>query len=253
MKARYTVIDGEIIAEKRSSVRSLYVPDPLGSTRGLINNAQTQTDTFSYWPYGEQQSRTGTTSTPFQFVGTPGYYLNTSGKEYVRARYLDKSKGRWLTQDPVGYQGESLNLYWYVANSPVNFTDPLGLGIDFTIPGYKYCGPNLGRKYDPCAAPGNKPGDPPDPKNCIDQCCKDHDCCWDKVKKADPKVDCGAFDYKKKPPWTTNNEACNACNRSFCDCVNNQDCPAKDKLCQFGKNLILGSACKKGGRVAFPQ
>ena len=30
MKTRYTVLDGEIIAEKRSGVRKQYVPDPLG-------------------------------------------------------------------------------------------------------------------------------------------------------------------------------------------------------------------------------
>lgn len=48
MKARYTVIDGEVIAEKRNGVRSLYVPDPLGSTRALLDNTQAQTDTFSY-------------------------------------------------------------------------------------------------------------------------------------------------------------------------------------------------------------
>ena len=62
MKARYTVIDGEIIAEKRNGVRSLYVPDPLGSTVALLDNTQAQTDTFSYWPYGENDTRTGATA-----------------------------------------------------------------------------------------------------------------------------------------------------------------------------------------------
>ena len=73
MKARYTVVDGEIIAEKRNGVRRTYVPDPLGSTVALLDNTQAQTDTFSYWPYGEVSARTGTTGTPFQYVGTRGY------------------------------------------------------------------------------------------------------------------------------------------------------------------------------------
>ena len=64
MKARYTVIDGEVIAEKRNGVRSLYVPDPLGSTVALLDSTQAQTDTFSYWPYGENDARTGATATP---------------------------------------------------------------------------------------------------------------------------------------------------------------------------------------------
>ena len=136
MKARYTVVNGEIIAEKRSGVRSLYVPDPLGSTRGLINNAQTQTDTFSYWPYGEQQSRTGTTTTPFQFVGTLGYHLDSGqgAKTYVRARYLNAAKGRWITRDPFGLEGD-YNLYRYVENRPTNWTDPYGLQAAICIEG----------------------------------------------------------------------------------------------------------------------
>src|SRR5438876_9198170 len=93
---RYTTVNGEIIAEKRNGVRKFYVPDPLGSTVALLDNTQAQTDTFSYWPYGEQRTRTGTTATPFQYVGTQGYYRDSASKTYVRARVLDTQKGRWL-------------------------------------------------------------------------------------------------------------------------------------------------------------
>src|SRR2546430_11868769 len=93
---RYTVIDGEIIAEKRNGVRSLYVPDPLGSTVALLDNTQAQTDTFGYWPYGENNGRTGSTATSFQFVGTAGYYRDNSTRAYVRERVLDIPSGRWV-------------------------------------------------------------------------------------------------------------------------------------------------------------
>ena len=106
MKARYTVIGGEVIAEKRGGARKLYVPDPLGSTVALLDSSQVQTDTFAYWPYGEEQSRTGTTPTPFRFVGTAGYYRDTSSKTYVRARYLDTEKTRWLTEDPLSQKAQ---------------------------------------------------------------------------------------------------------------------------------------------------
>src|SRR5438067_6061627 len=101
MRVRYTVVGGEVIAEKRAGVRRLYVPDPLGSTVALLDNTQTQTDTFAYWPYGEERSRTGTTPTPFRFVGTAGYYRDSGSRVYVRARHLDISKGRWLVRDPL--------------------------------------------------------------------------------------------------------------------------------------------------------
>lgn len=123
---RYTVIDGEIMAEKRNGVRSLYVPDPLGSTVALLDNTQATTDTFGYWPYGENDGRTGTTPTPFQFVGTAGYYRDSASRTYVRARALDMQQGRWATQDPMSFDGGDNNFYVYVRNRPADQTDPTG-------------------------------------------------------------------------------------------------------------------------------
>jgi RHS repeat-associated protein len=123
---RYTTVNGKVIAEKRGGVRSLYVPDPLGSTVALLDNTQSQTDTFTYWPYGEENVRTGTTPTPFRFVGTAGYYRDSTSKTYVRARHLDTQKGRWLTQDPIGFEGGDWNLYRYAGNNPQTFKDRTG-------------------------------------------------------------------------------------------------------------------------------
>src|ERR1051326_2537267 len=123
---RYTTVNGEVIAEKRGEVRKFYVPDPLGSTVALLDNTQAQTDTFSYWPYGEQRTRTGTTATPFQFVGTAGYYRDSASKTYVRARYLDTVKTRWLTADPILFDADDANFYRYVVNNAATLTDPSG-------------------------------------------------------------------------------------------------------------------------------
>jgi len=77
-------------------VRSLYVPDPLGSTVALLDNTQTKSDTFSYWPYGENDARTGTTPTPFQFVGTAGNYTDGPGRTYYVRRNLNLGTARSL-------------------------------------------------------------------------------------------------------------------------------------------------------------
>jgi len=122
----YTVVNGEVLSENRDGVERDYLPDTQGNTIGLLDNTQTITDTFSYYPYGEVVSRTGTTATPFQFLGTLGYYRDSASRTYVRARTLNTAQGRWMTQDPIGFKGGDVNLYRYVANRPTVLTDPSG-------------------------------------------------------------------------------------------------------------------------------
>ena len=44
-------------------------------------------------------------------------------------RHYDPQIGRWTTKDPIGFAGGDTNLYGYVANDPVNWTDPSGLKV----------------------------------------------------------------------------------------------------------------------------
>lgn len=46
---------------------------------------------------------------------------------HVRNRYLHELLGLWITRDPIGYSGSSLNLYLYLNDDPVNNQDPSGL------------------------------------------------------------------------------------------------------------------------------
>jgi len=45
-----------------------------------------------------------------------------------RSRFYDQRTGRWTQEDPIGIAG-GLNLYGYVGNNPVMFTDPFGLKV----------------------------------------------------------------------------------------------------------------------------
>jgi uncharacterized protein RhaS with RHS repeats len=46
---------------------------------------------------------------------------------HYRTRYYDPKGGRFISEDPLGFGGGGVNVYAYVGNGPVNFTDPLGL------------------------------------------------------------------------------------------------------------------------------
>jgi RHS repeat-associated protein len=46
--------------------------------------------------------------------------------QYNRARWYDPNTGRWLTQDPMGFDAGDSNLYRYACNGPVGADDPTG-------------------------------------------------------------------------------------------------------------------------------
>ena len=93
MKVVYTTINGVIVQEDRNGVQRNYIPDPFGNTIALTD-ATTSTDTWTYWPYGEVRTRTGTNATRFLFVGTLGYSKDGGSGylHYVRARYYQATK-----------------------------------------------------------------------------------------------------------------------------------------------------------------
>jgi len=49
-----------------------------------------------------------------------------TGLDYVRARWLDRRTGTFISPDPAGYR-DSANLYAYCGGEPVNCSDPEGL------------------------------------------------------------------------------------------------------------------------------
>lgn len=47
-------------------------------------------------------------------------------QSYYRARYYDPSSGRFVSEDPIRFEGSCPNFYAYVRNNATRFTDPLG-------------------------------------------------------------------------------------------------------------------------------
>jgi RHS repeat-associated protein len=66
-------------------------------------------------------------SDPFGYKAQYAYYSDIETRlQLLTHRYYDQNLGRFLTRDPIGYNG-GINVFAYVHNSPVKNIDPLGL------------------------------------------------------------------------------------------------------------------------------
>src|SRR5207247_11049831 len=69
---------------------------------------------------------------PFGFAG--GLYDQHTGLTRFGARDYDAQSGRWISKDPIDFDGRDTNLYRYVLSDPLNQIDPLGLSVMLTPP-----------------------------------------------------------------------------------------------------------------------
>ena len=103
-----------------------YHADGLGSIVAITNSAQTVVQRYIYDAYGTPKAIIGY-SFENSYLFTGREWDKEIGLYYYRARYYDPMEGRFISKDPIGFAGGDVNLYRYVQNNPVNFTDPSGL------------------------------------------------------------------------------------------------------------------------------
>jgi RHS repeat-associated protein len=175
IKSKYVfnlAIDDPLSVEQGGSVY-YYHKDGLGSVTELTNSTGSVVKTYRYNSYGETSSQTGSLIQPFTFTGRE--YDPETGLYYYRARYYDPAAGIFIGKDPIGFESGDGNLFRYVKNNPINFTDALGL----------YPGP-CGNK--------NHTWVPDHPLFIFDftEPCKSHDKCYDceGAGKGKSKVQC---------------------------------------------------------------
>jgi RHS repeat-associated protein len=106
-----------------SGVTSYYEADGLGSVTSLSNSSGVLANTYTYDSYGKVTASTGAVANSFQYTGRE--FDSETGMYFYRARYYDASVGRFLSEDPLQFAGDS-NFYTYVGNSPLNLMDPSG-------------------------------------------------------------------------------------------------------------------------------
>ncbi|MCX7397485.1 MAG: DUF3238 domain-containing protein [Planctomycetales bacterium] len=116
---------GNLLSQNRNGVTSYYHYDGRGDTVALTDDSGDVTDTKEYDAWGNVIASTGSTVTPYLFVGRQGYRTGSEGI-YVRARLYQPKTMRWSSPDPV-VPWISSKQYTYSSGCAVACIDPSGL------------------------------------------------------------------------------------------------------------------------------
>ena len=123
-----------------------YDLDALGSVVGLSGSDGAYINSYSYLPFGEHLAVNETVANPFGYIGRFGVMEEDNGLIFMRARCYSPGLGRFISEDPIGFAGGSINLYQYGFNAPVQFVDPSGYCCD---------GPTCNPQPEHCREPEN--------------------------------------------------------------------------------------------------
>ena len=101
------------------------IADERGSVRLVVNTATgAVAQRLDYDEFGRVTTDTSPGFQPFGFGG--GIWDADTGLLHLGAREYDPETGRFISKDPLGFDGGDTNLYGYALADPVNLVDPSG-------------------------------------------------------------------------------------------------------------------------------
>jgi RHS repeat-associated protein len=120
-----TQID-QVLADERGGTVVWALSDNQGTVRDIVDGNGTILNHITYDSYGKVVGQSDAT-VEFRYGYTGREQDNETGLDYYRARYYDTANGRFISEDPIGFNAGDSNLTRYVGNSPTNYNDPSGL------------------------------------------------------------------------------------------------------------------------------
>ena len=105
------------------------IKDHQNSVKWILDEKGNWVERIRYSAYGETEiisrnQKKVTTNNIFFYTGRE--LEPETGDYYYRARYYSPSEGRFLSEDPIGFNSGDVNHYRYVFNNPMKLTDPSG-------------------------------------------------------------------------------------------------------------------------------
>jgi RHS repeat-associated protein len=114
----------EPLALYRGRESYYYHADGLGSIVALTDRHGNAVQKYDYDSFRNLKQGLGPIDQPYTYTGKE--WDSETGLYYYRARYYDPSSGRFISRDPIGFNG-GINQYAYVRNNPLKYIDPRGL------------------------------------------------------------------------------------------------------------------------------
>ena len=105
-----------------------YIKDQVGTIYKVYSDyTQQMIDTRTYDVFGNMVNQNGSSNGNLGFQCK--YYDQESELNYFYHRYYNPVNGRFINEDPIGFEGGN-NFFAFVRNNPINGDDPFGLKVN---------------------------------------------------------------------------------------------------------------------------
>jgi RHS repeat-associated protein len=115
----------ELLAGDREGGRLYFDQDANRAVDVVLNTSGRVVDRYRFKAFGDVLHGAASDTA---IHWSAAFYDSASGLYYMRARWYSPSLGRFLEPDPAGLSG-GIHEYKYAENSPIDLSDPSGLGL----------------------------------------------------------------------------------------------------------------------------